>query len=98
MSRVANRSLKLRRADVLVENSLELDAWVEVAMQGANNGTILRGAPGRIDASRNVPVLDVPTGRVDRSTVVCAFGATLLVFWGLARGPVSGRGVLVPPR
>lgn len=59
--------LKLRRADVLVENGLELDAWVEVAVHGANNGKIVRGAPGRIDASRNVPVLEVPTGRVDRS-------------------------------
>jgi zinc/manganese transport system permease protein len=37
---------------------------------------------------------DLPTG----ATVVCAFGATLLVFWLLARvlgwGPVTGRGVL----
>jgi zinc/manganese transport system permease protein len=42
--------------------------------------------------------LDLPTG----ATVVCAFGATLLVFWVVARafgwGPVSGRSVLVPPR
>jgi len=41
---------------------------------------------------------DLPTG----ATVVCAFGATLLVFWALARafdwGPVSGRSVLVTPR
>src|SRR5712692_3802129 len=38
---------------------------------------------------------DLPTG----ATGVCAFGATLLVFWALARafgwGPVSGRSVLV---
>ena len=41
---------------------------------------------------------DLPTG----ATVVCAFGATLLVFWALARafgwGPVSGRSVLVTTR
>ena len=59
--------LKLRRADLLVENGLELDAWVDVAVQGANNGKIVRGGAGRVDASRNVPVIDVPTGRVDRS-------------------------------
>jgi len=59
--------LKLRRAHLLVENGLELDSWVDVAVHGANNGTIIRGASGRIDASRNVRVLDVPTGRVDRS-------------------------------
>lgn len=59
--------LKLRRADALIENGLDLDAWVDVAVHGANNGKILRGAPGRIEASRNIPPLDVPAGRVDRS-------------------------------
>ena len=59
--------LKLRNADALVENGLDLDAWVDVAARGANNARIAPGAPGRIDASRNVPVLDVPTVRVDRS-------------------------------
>jgi len=41
---------------------------------------------------------DLPTG----ATVVCAFGATLLAFWVLARafgwGPVSGPSVLVTSR
>jgi zinc/manganese transport system substrate-binding protein len=59
--------LKLRRADLLVENGLELDSWAEVAVQGANNAKIVRGAPGRIDASRGIQVLDVPSTRVDRS-------------------------------
>ena len=59
--------LKLRNADALVENGLELDAWVDVAARGANNARIVPGASGRIDASRNIPVLDVPTGPVDRS-------------------------------
>jgi ABC-type Zn uptake system ZnuABC Zn-binding protein ZnuA len=59
--------LKLRRAELLVENGLGLDSWLDVAVQGANNAKILRGAAGRVEASHNVPVLDVPTGRVDRS-------------------------------
>jgi zinc/manganese transport system substrate-binding protein len=59
--------LKLRRADILVENGLELDSWAEVAVQGANNSKIVRGAPGRVDASRGIQVLDVPAMRVDRS-------------------------------
>ncbi len=59
--------LKLRRADVLIENGLDLDAWVDVAVLGANNSQIIRGAPGRIDVSRSIPVLEVPTTRVDRS-------------------------------
>ena len=59
--------LKLRRADLLVENGLDLDAWIEVAVQGANNANIVRGGRGRIEISRNVPLLEVPSTRVDRS-------------------------------
>jgi zinc/manganese transport system substrate-binding protein len=59
--------LKLRRADLLFENGLELDAWADVAVQGANNPRIIRGAPGRVDVSRGIQVLDVPSTRVDRS-------------------------------
>ena len=59
--------LKLRRADVLIENGVELDAWADVAVQGANNPVIVRGGVGRIDVSRNIQLLDVPAGRVDRS-------------------------------
>jgi len=59
--------LKLRRADVLIENGLDLDAWVDVAVLGANNPNIIRGAPGRVDVSRGIPVLEVPSVRVDRS-------------------------------
>jgi zinc/manganese transport system substrate-binding protein len=59
--------LKLRRADALVENGADLDAWADVAVLGANNPNIVRGAAGRIEISRGVPLLDVPTTRVDRS-------------------------------
>jgi zinc/manganese transport system substrate-binding protein len=59
--------LKLRRAQLLIENGLDLDAWVDVAVLGANNAEIIRGAPGRIDVSRGIPVLEVPSVRVDRS-------------------------------
>ncbi len=59
--------LKLRRADLLVENGAELDTWVDVAILGANNPEIVRGGRGRIEAGRGVPLLDVPTTRVDRS-------------------------------
>jgi len=59
--------VKVRRADVLVTNGLELDQWAEVVVQGANNPKVIPGAPGRVDASQGVPVLEVPTTRVDRS-------------------------------
>jgi zinc/manganese transport system substrate-binding protein len=59
--------LKLRRADAVIENGLDLDAWADVAITGANNANIVRGAPGRIEISRGIQVLDVPATRVDRS-------------------------------
>jgi ABC-type Zn uptake system ZnuABC Zn-binding protein ZnuA len=59
--------VKVRRADLLVVNGLELDRWAEVVVQGANNPKVLPGAAGRVDASEGLPVLEVPGGRVDRS-------------------------------
>src|SRR5215475_11124299 len=59
--------MKVRRADLLVTNGLELDQWAEVVVQGANNSKVTPGASGRIDASQGIPVLEVPTTRVDRS-------------------------------
>src|SRR5215510_10299897 len=59
--------VKVRRADLLITNGLELDQWAEVVVQGANNPNVIPGAPGRVDASQGILVLEVPTGRVDRS-------------------------------
>jgi zinc/manganese transport system substrate-binding protein len=59
--------VKMRRADALVMNGLELDGWVEAVVLGAGNANVLPGAPGRIDTSRDIPVIEVPTTRVDRS-------------------------------
>ena len=59
--------VKVRRADLLVMNGLELDQWAEVVVQGANNPRVIPGASGRVDASAGIMVLEVPTTRVDRS-------------------------------
>ena len=59
--------VKVRRADVLVLNGLELDQWADVVVEGANNPKVIPGAPGRVDASAGILVLEVPTTRVDRS-------------------------------
>ena len=59
--------LKLRRADLLIENGLQLDSWVDVAVQGANNPSIIRGGRGRVEISRGVQLLEAPTTGVDRS-------------------------------
>ena len=58
---------KVRRADLLLINGLDVDAWVEAVVVGANNPRVIPGAPGRADLSRGIPVLEVPTTRVDRS-------------------------------
>jgi zinc/manganese transport system substrate-binding protein len=62
-----SQMVKLRRADLVVLNGLELDGWAEVSIQGAHNPRLVPGGPGRVDASQGIPVLEVPTGRVDRS-------------------------------
>jgi len=62
-----SQMVKLRRADLVVMNGLELDGWAEVSIQGAGNPRLVPGGLGRVDASRGIPVLEVPTGRVDRS-------------------------------
>ena len=59
--------VKVRRADALIVNGLELDAWADVVAQGANNATVIPGAPGRIDASRGLLVLEAPKTQIDRS-------------------------------
>src|SRR4029453_11310962 len=59
--------VKVRKADLLIMNGLELDQWAEVVVQGANNANVIPGAPGRVDASAGIPVLEVPRTRVDRS-------------------------------
>jgi ABC-type Zn uptake system ZnuABC Zn-binding protein ZnuA len=59
--------VKVRRADAMIVNGLELDDWADVVAQGANNPNVIPGAPGRIDASRGLLVLEVPKSRVDRS-------------------------------
>jgi ABC-type Zn uptake system ZnuABC Zn-binding protein ZnuA len=59
--------VKVRRADAMIINGLELDDWAHVVARGANNANIVPGAPGEIDASRGILVLEVPKTRVDRS-------------------------------
>jgi zinc/manganese transport system substrate-binding protein len=59
--------VKVRRADAMVLNGLELDDWADVVARGSNNPNVIPGAQGRIDASEGILVLEVPKTRVDRS-------------------------------
>jgi ABC-type Zn uptake system ZnuABC Zn-binding protein ZnuA len=58
----------LNQADVLIEGGAELEVgWLPPLVTGARNSKILADAPGHVVLSRNVRLLDQPTGAVDRS-------------------------------
>jgi zinc/manganese transport system substrate-binding protein len=60
--------LDLNRADLLVHVGLELEiGWLPPLILGSRNERIQLGAPGNLDASSRIPVLDVPATKVDRS-------------------------------
>lgn len=57
----------LNRADVLIEGGAELEVgWLPPLLDGARNGKVLAGAPGRIVASEGIQLLDIPLA-ADRS-------------------------------
>lgn len=54
--------LKLSKADMFVTVGLDLEiGWVPPLLNSARNPGILKGAPGYVDASENVPLLQVPS-------------------------------------
>jgi ABC-type Zn uptake system ZnuABC Zn-binding protein ZnuA len=60
--------VKLNRADVYIKRGLDLEVgWAPVLETGARNPHVLMGAPGYIDASAGIELLEVPTGPIDRS-------------------------------
>jgi ABC-type Zn uptake system ZnuABC Zn-binding protein ZnuA len=60
--------LKLRDADVWAFVGLDLEiGWMPLLLEGARNPRIQMGGSGYVDVSKAIPVLDVPSGNVDRS-------------------------------
>jgi len=60
--------LRLRDADVFAFVGLDLEVgWMSLLVDGSRNPRIRPGARGYLDVSRAIPVLDVPSGQVDRS-------------------------------
>ena len=60
--------LVLNRADLLLHVGLELEiGWLPPLVLGSRNPKIQPGELGNLDCSRSIPVLDVPTTKVDRS-------------------------------
>lgn len=60
--------LKLNRADLLVLVGRELErGWLPPLIQQSRNAQIQPGAPGYLDASMNVRILEMPTGQITRA-------------------------------
>jgi ABC-type Zn uptake system ZnuABC Zn-binding protein ZnuA len=59
--------LLVRRAEILVRNGLEEDAWIDPVVESSGNPRLLRGSPSVIEGARGLPLLKVPSGPVDRS-------------------------------
>jgi zinc/manganese transport system substrate-binding protein len=60
--------LVLNKADLLLHVGLELEiGWLPPLILGSRNPKIQTGELGNLDCSRAIPVLDIPTTRVDRS-------------------------------
>ena len=53
--------VKMRKADILIWAGLDLEVgWLPPLLENSRNSKILWGAPGNVDASRGVPLLEVP--------------------------------------
>jgi ABC-type Zn uptake system ZnuABC Zn-binding protein ZnuA len=59
--------LLVKRAEILVRNGLEEDAWIDPVIESSGNPRLLRGAPSVIEAVRGLAILKIRTGPIDRS-------------------------------
>jgi len=59
--------LLVKRAEILVRNGLDEDAWIDPVIESSGNPRLLRGSASVIEAVRGLAVLKIRTGAVDRS-------------------------------
>lgn len=60
--------LAVNRAELLIAVGRELEiAWLPTLISSARNARVQPGAPGFLDASQNVRILDIPVGQVTRA-------------------------------
>ena len=63
-----NLMVVLNRADLLLYVGLELEiGWLPPLVLGSRNPSIQNGELGSLDCSRAIPLLDIPTTKIDRS-------------------------------
>lgn len=60
--------MKLQKADLFIENGLELEiGWADQLAKSSRNTSIFKGNDGYLFAGNGIRVLEIPTGKVDRS-------------------------------
>ncbi|MEK8022524.1 MAG: metal ABC transporter substrate-binding protein [Candidatus Hydrogenedentota bacterium] len=60
--------VRLSQADLFVMNGLDLEVgWVPALLQASRSQKVRPGGPGYVDASIKVPVIEAPSGPIDRS-------------------------------
>lgn len=59
--------VRLSRTDLVVRIGLDLDLWLDSLIRAAGNSKILQGAPGYVDCSRGIQLLQIPQGKLDPS-------------------------------
>jgi zinc/manganese transport system substrate-binding protein len=59
--------LQLNKADLFVHSGLDTEPWRDNLVKGARNPRVLVGRPGSVDMSVGIPLIDVPTIKIDRS-------------------------------
>lgn len=58
----------LNRADLLIEVGLDLEVgWLPVLLTQSRNSKIQFGQKGHLTATEGVPILEIPSGKIDRS-------------------------------
>ncbi|MDO8461684.1 MAG: metal ABC transporter substrate-binding protein [Deltaproteobacteria bacterium] len=61
-------TVKMNRADLLIEVGLQLEVgWLPVLLTQSRNPKIQPGSTGYLDASQGIAILEIPTGKIDRS-------------------------------
>ncbi len=60
--------LEVSRADLLIAVGRDLEiGWLPALLASSRNGKVQVGAPGYLDASLNVRILEIPTGQITRA-------------------------------
>ncbi|MBT8399498.1 MAG: metal ABC transporter substrate-binding protein [Rhodothermia bacterium] len=85
---------QLSRADLFVTVGLDLESgWVPPLLNSARNPGILQGAPGYVDASVNVPLLQTPTSVTREQGDIHVYGNPH--YWlDPARGKIIAKNIL----